>query len=403
MRMLAAVAVLGLVVSACPVLMADPCSTVSVSLPASRSGTIPTTCFDVGVVAGTAFVDYVIVYQFSVPAGRTIGATLQTGVQQPLLFLLDSAQNPLEAQVGSDTDVEIAYPQAVAGTYYLLAGVPADQAGASFSVAITASPAPPVINHTTAKDVEDSDPFDPVNPTKYFLPTDSVAWSWVEVGPISGIHQIDWKFIEPDGRNTVYSEATTIIGDAGSYDWWKTSEGIYVFGHLPARMLGDWRVDVSVDGVAAFSDTFTITNTPPCDPSVHPRCGVRIISPRPPKPRGSPCQNIAGQWLAVFNNSCRQTASVDVGIVQNGCSISAQAPGVGSLSGTVNGSGVAFTVTEGPQCAGSVSGTATIAGRTITGTYAGHLTCCDPVSGSLTLTRTSGANHSSITIQPSPE
>jgi len=279
-------AVLGLLFSMTSIANADPCPLVSVSLPASRTGTVPNTCFDYGVVAGNAYVDYVVIYEFTVQPGRTIGATMHTEVQQPLLFLLDSGLNPLAADIGSATDAEVAFPQAIGGTYYLEVGVPGDQVGASFTVEITGASAPPLISHKTAKNIESEYPSDPIDPTNYFSPSDNSAWSWLEVGPITGIHQIEWQFIEPDGRDTVYFDATTVIGDAGAHDWWKAWDGIYIKGYLPATMLGAWRVDVKIDGVAAFSDLFTVSNSPPpCVQGRDPRCGVRIIVPKPRRPR----------------------------------------------------------------------------------------------------------------------
>jgi len=280
MKFLCALAVLGCGLSISSKLIADPCPVITIAVPKSLTSTIPNTCFDVGYVAGTAFVDYVVDYRISVQAGRAIGARMHTDVQQPLLFLLDSDFNALVADVGDSNEAAVVFPNSIGGTYYLVAGVPADQVGASFTLDVTAATAPGVLDHVMAKDVETVSPYDPISRSRYFLPSDPVAWSWLKVGPISGIHRIESRFYPPREGSVPYVYASSIVGDAGAYDWWKDWEGIYVSGHLPAQTLGNWRVDVSVDGTIAYSEPFVITTTPPaCDPLQEPRCGHLVKVP----------------------------------------------------------------------------------------------------------------------------
>ena len=72
------------------------------------------------------------------------------------------------------------------------------------------------------------------------------------------------------------------------------------------------------------------------------------------------------------------------------CIVQGVVPGVGTLQGTVQGATVVFTISFSP-CGGSASGSAlpTPSGG-LTGTYSGLATgsgCCNPVTGSFTLTR----------------
>jgi hypothetical protein len=105
-------------------------------------------------------------------------------------------------------------------------------------------------------------------------------------------------------------------------------------------------------------------------------------------PTSSNCINVAGNWAASFNNSCRQSGTTLVTVTQAGCNFAAGVAGQGTLNGTISGSTATFTLTYAPPCSGTVSGTATVSADTINGTYSGRAVgCCDPVSGSFTLTR----------------
>lgn len=61
----------------------------------------------------------------------------------------------------------------------------------------------------------------------------------------------------------------------------------------------------------------------------------------------------------------------------------------GSISGTVSGSNVAFTINQTAPCAGTFSGTATIsdAGGRLMGTYSGDSPCTGAVTAIFDLTR----------------
>jgi len=104
-------------------------------------------------------------------------------------------------------------------------------------------------------------------------------------------------------------------------------------------------------------------------------------------PTANDCQNIAGNWNAVFSNSCQQGGSGPISVVQQGCSFSSSVQGFGNLTGSISGNSATFKVVEGADCSGTVNGSATISGNAVNGTYSGHVACCDPVSGSFTLTR----------------
>jgi hypothetical protein len=114
-------------------------------------------------------------------------------------------------------------------------------------------------------------------------------------------------------------------------------------------------------------------------------CGGGNNSPTSPA-----CVNVAGTWTGTSSNSCQQTGAISATITQSGCSFTAGVAGQGTLTGTASGGSGTFTMTWAPPCSGTATGTATLSPNTINGTYSGRaigVGCCDPISGSFTLTR----------------
>ena len=103
------------------------------------------------------------------------------------------------------------------------------------------------------------------------------------------------------------------------------------------------------------------------------------------------CVPLTGQYSATFADSCGSKTTVDVTLFQTGCTVVADVPGVGTLTGTVSGQTLVFALGFSP-CGGSASGTMTLtADGGLTGTYAGQATgggaCCGALSGTVVLTR----------------
>jgi hypothetical protein len=106
-------------------------------------------------------------------------------------------------------------------------------------------------------------------------------------------------------------------------------------------------------------------------------------------PTSPSCSNIAGTWDIAATNSCGFQSSGAVVVAQSACNFSAAVPLQGTVQGTINGSRASFTLAFASPCGGSATGTATIFGNAVNGTFSGRATgqgCCDPVSGSFTLT-----------------
>lgn len=116
-------------------------------------------------------------------------------------------------------------------------------------------------------------------------------------------------------------------------------------------------------------------------------CGVGSSSPTE-----ASCRQVSGAWDASFVNSCGGSGSGVVVVAQVGCNFEALIPGFGggNVAGQIEGDRAVFTLYFSYPCSGSATGTATITGSTLHGTYSGGATgfgCCNPVTGSFTLTR----------------
>ncbi|HEV8269086.1 MAG TPA: hypothetical protein VGR00_12665 [Thermoanaerobaculia bacterium] len=112
-------------------------------------------------------------------------------------------------------------------------------------------------------------------------------------------------------------------------------------------------------------------------------------------PTDASCADIGGSYDGTFTNSCGGSGHGVVIVTQAGCTFNALIPGFGggSIAGHVDDRTATFTLYFSTPCGGSATGTATISssGRRIDGTYSGGATggngCCNPVSGSFTLTQ----------------
>lgn len=103
------------------------------------------------------------------------------------------------------------------------------------------------------------------------------------------------------------------------------------------------------------------------------------------------CVPLTGQYAATIADSCGSRTTLDVTLFQTGCHVVADLPGVGTLTGSVNGATLVFALGFSP-CGGSASGTMTLtADGGLTGTYTGEATgggaCCGAVNASVVLTR----------------
>jgi hypothetical protein len=244
----------------------DPCPLTSISVQFTRTGVMPNTCSDYGIYGGNSFIDTVIRFSVTPQAGRTLGVTLHTASVQPLILVWDDLNNFVgnyaKVEPWLVNDAGLVIPATTGRRYVVEIGVPADQVGTSYTVNITAALPPPLMDHQMATTIEVNSPWDPIAPTHTFLPTDLIAWEWVKVGPIVGVHMIEFTYYSPNGYG-FYSDQSFTVGDSHAWGWYKTEGGIYISGYQAANLLGNWRVEVRIDGVLATTDRFTIQTPPP--------------------------------------------------------------------------------------------------------------------------------------------
>ena len=113
------------------------------------------------------------------------------------------------------------------------------------------------LDHTMAKGIYEDIRW-PISRTDEFLATDERAVSWVEVGPMSTTHKIEWNWLSPQGDLYLY-EGPLIIGEVGqpSDDWTAWSQ-IDIAGAAASSLPGLWTVEVLVDGRPLVKEQFTL-------------------------------------------------------------------------------------------------------------------------------------------------
>ena len=119
---------------------------------------------------------------------------------------------------------------------------------------------PSVIEYTMAKDVFFTPPFDPIGKTSAFSNADQRAFSWLKLGQVCQVVQVQWKFYDPTGQ--LYFTHFEPILDPGSlgkecweyYTIWCSID----LGNESVRMPGDWWVEVYLNDQLALTQPFTV-------------------------------------------------------------------------------------------------------------------------------------------------
>ena len=103
------------------------------------------------------------------------------------------------------------------------------------------------------------------------------------------------------------------------------------------------------------------------------------------------CVPLTGLYTATFRDSCGLATTVDVTIFQSGCKAVADVPGVGTITGNVEGARLVFAIGF-TSCGGSASGTLDVTpDGGLSGSYAGAATgggvCCGALTATVVMTR----------------
>ncbi len=128
-----------------------------------------------------------------------------------------------------------------------------------------------VTDRTMAKDVQTSEPYEPITRTNSFVNTDPKAWGWIRLDEVAETLEIKWEWFEPSGAK--YAEFYWTTENPTEYwDWYKAWCWIAIYSNSPQSKLGTWEVRAYIQDVYGnwdleYSQYFTISdNTPPGTP-----------------------------------------------------------------------------------------------------------------------------------------
>ena len=116
-----------------------------------------------------------------------------------------------------------------------------------------------IINHSMASQVDEKTG-EVITRASTFSATTSKVYSWLELGKIDSAHQVEWRWISPDG-SLYYSYADWVPKPDGEpLDWYDTYSYISLAGEDAANMSGKWHVDIFLDGddQKSLTEQFTI-------------------------------------------------------------------------------------------------------------------------------------------------
>lgn len=115
-----------------------------------------------------------------------------------------------------------------------------------------------LLDHAMALSL-DTQTNEPATRANAFLSTDERAISWIKVGPISGTHDVEWNWFQPDG--VFFRTDSSVIGEAGqTFDEQVASAGIDIGNSPPSTIPGQWQVDVFLDGQFLITQHFDIAD-----------------------------------------------------------------------------------------------------------------------------------------------
>ena len=130
--------------------------------------------------------------------------------------------------------------------------------------------------HTMCRDVQENDPWDPIDPTSVFYQDDEKAVAWFELSKVSNELDVLWRYLEPNGSE--YAAPTYTIEDPNNFGWdfyttFRTWAWIWVDGYSAATKCGDWTVEFFIKDVwgnwdLEYVESFQLLEAPNVDPTV---------------------------------------------------------------------------------------------------------------------------------------
>jgi hypothetical protein len=130
-----------------------------------------------------------------------------------------------------------------------------------FPLAIFAEPTVPfysITDFVTCESARTNAPHDWHVPQATFRITDDKFFAWVELRDVSGMHPVEIKLHRPDG--TYYGEETQAINETnGIANWWRMVAWWEIKGEDIAKIPGDWKLDLVIDGTLQRSISFRLS------------------------------------------------------------------------------------------------------------------------------------------------
>lgn len=118
--------------------------------------------------------------------------------------------------------------------------------------------------HTTAKNVQNSSPYNPINRTSEFSVNDVAAYSWANFSHVSPpSHAVTWKWFTPAG--SLYRSSGSTIGNQRDKSYESPQRNtvwdmIPIRDYQPAHLVGQWTVKIELDGKEIVTQRFTIAD-----------------------------------------------------------------------------------------------------------------------------------------------
>lgn len=140
-------------------------------------------------------------------------------------------------------------------------------------------------DHTMCKDVNENDPWNPIDPTSVFYQTDEKAVAWFELSKVSNGLDVKWRYLEPNGSE--YTSIPYSIDDPNNEgaDYWtffRTWSWIGINGYGAESKCGDWAVEFFIKDVwgnwdLEYVESFQIFE----DPNVDPLASIEAVPAEP--------------------------------------------------------------------------------------------------------------------------
>jgi tetratricopeptide (TPR) repeat protein len=117
-----------------------------------------------------------------------------------------------------------------------------------------------ILDHGMASGVDESTNR-VTNRTQEFSANDSKAYSWLSLKNVQGACTLHWYWYSPAG-DMLYTDNVQVPMPTGGDRWstYNASSNIDIAGNDPANLLGDWHVDVYLNGQKILTEEFSISS-----------------------------------------------------------------------------------------------------------------------------------------------